>query len=260
VVVEEIQDYDILLNLLGDIHARSGQFDPNPVGMSTASKYTQGTKNLLIPPKELGTHVIFNPPQLFYEYLEANNVKDGLISFLPNNVTGVKIPIFSNLFGECAPGANFPLFLLSGLEIDITLNEHAFFVPVFDANVQDIVGATFSNSEHEYQTIIKQEMDAQKKLIQLIRQKNESSSIDKKFVAQRDKLVLGGGKTMNILQRSAGVSRETVEEKSVDCEQDCVFKCLSLALFKVDTRATDLKQGIVDWANDNILATIVSLF
>jgi hypothetical protein len=90
-------------------------------------------------------------------------VNEGMLSFKQLNSFVIKIPINSFIFGRhLTKKQHFkdldqnlvPLFLYSCLRIDVELNEFAFFVPIFNARIQDLTNASVNDTEYSLSKLV----------------------------------------------------------------------------------------------------------
>ena len=61
---------------------------------------SQDTKGILIPPKNLGTNIIFNPYQTSFDYMHCRKINNGKLSFRTDNTRLFQIKINSHVFGR----------------------------------------------------------------------------------------------------------------------------------------------------------------
>ena len=94
--LEEIPYYNEIVNLLNDIYYKNNMFANNVIAPNPLQ---EGTKDILIPPKERGNNILFNPPQLGFSYVDNIFIKNGFIDFTSTNKRTFSIPIFSYIFG-----------------------------------------------------------------------------------------------------------------------------------------------------------------
>jgi len=76
-----------------------------------------------------------------------------------------------------------PMFLYSCMQINIELNEYAFFVPLFRASAQDLTDMSIDDEQYEYKRMIKEQKDLIKSTIEKMKLKNRVfSSLPKSYI------------------------------------------------------------------------------
>ncbi len=137
-ILEEIDDYHILANLLTDIHY-------NPTKQNSLTDITRPltvtSKEVLIAPETFGTNAIFNPFVRTDSYIESYNISNGMVDMTQLNYKEFSFKPISFLF-RSAENKLLNLATFPDLELEITLNRYAFFVPVFNASIGDLSGFT----------------------------------------------------------------------------------------------------------------------
>lgn len=150
-VIEDIVDYHLIFSILNDVHYNSRIYKPYDLVNDFHRKnekvdddpFIAGSRTVLIPPYYLGSSTVFNPKALQGE--EWIGLNGGQLFTQHLNYKILNIPIYSFIFGRCfdkeiiLPDAILdktqknivPMFLFRSLEIQIELNEFAFFVPSF---------------------------------------------------------------------------------------------------------------------------------
>lgn len=147
-IIEEIHNYDMLLAFLND-----KEYNLNTYADNNNSYYgVMGGKEILLHPQVYGTDSIFNPEQVITEdYEHSTIVTDGMIDIRSNSMSTFRINLFSYIFNnrtEESINKLIPMNVFRDLKLTITLNEHCFFVPVFDAMVNDLVNGSYKNNQY----------------------------------------------------------------------------------------------------------------
>lgn len=232
VVIEKINNYNIITNFINDITYKSYRYHNNYQNSKYDLCYT--TKEDVIQPIEYGTHLIYNPPQFEFDYTSCRNIVDGKLNFEPQNKQRYVIPIFSYLFGNSTQ-QDFKLVPLSlfsrGLEVEIEFNENAFFVPVFNAKLSDIVNASINNDDYVIYRACLKELEHLKKITdQLI-----------------SKPITYANKNKNFTKNKTTVSKETHDVITTTSVGNCLFEALSIELFNDLSKASELRYKIVNY-------------
>lgn len=144
-IIEHIQDYNVLLSLLNDINYKSNKYADNTDEFKNKREelqpLTYGTQEFLLHPRIYGTEFIFNNQVVQTSYLNKHDIIDGRIDMRPKYQNVFKIPIFSYIFCNGPEKKNkfLDLSKFKGLQLRIELNEFAFFVPCFNASINELV-------------------------------------------------------------------------------------------------------------------------
>ena len=171
-VIENINDYHVLLSFLNDKEYKSDKYNKNIEHFKNENEevmpLTYGTREELLHPKVYGTEFIFNNSVVQSSFIKKHDIVDGLIDMRPKTTNVFEIPIFSYIFGNGPTRKNrlLPLKMFKGLQLFITLNEFAFFVPCFNATVNELLNVSdkddinyesYYNFMSDYNTIKKME-------------------------------------------------------------------------------------------------------
>jgi len=221
--IEEIKDYGEIANILNDFVFFSNNVDENRY-KEIENPLKVGTDELIIPPNFLGTHLTFNPPQNEFDYFKCREILNGKLSFIPTNELRIEIPLYSLVFGrkylqESNKVDTFPIFMFSDLELIIEVNTSAFFVPVFDAKIQDLVNTSILDDE--YQTI-KTMAQAQKRV-----KKASFKGKNADFISFHPK---------------SYTNEYNTKIKGVFETNDCLFDSFSILIGDDTSRSTDLRK------------------
>jgi cell division protein FtsB len=228
VELENIKNYDIILSVLNDINYLNNKYNMNK---GAPSPYSMSSREDLIHPKEYGTHIIFNPPQTSFDYMDCAEVNGGVLDFKPVNKKTFEFNIFSYIFGNCTKEIKLiPLFLFRrGLVIDIDLNEHCFFVPVFNAKIQDLINANINNVEYSvYRNFLSELKNA------------------KNFA----KTLVVNQTPMELESMSNQVNKQLARINTLG-NGNCLFEALSLGLYNDLSKATELRIQIVNFMKEH---------
>ena len=223
-ILEQITDYDVIVNLLNDITYKENKYNKNT---DIKSPLLQGTQEIIIPPKKCGTHYLFNPTQLTQNYLNCDYINDGLLEFAPKNYYVFHLKLFSTIFGKSPRKSKLvPLFLFDNLELTIEINPHSFFVPIFDAKIQDLTNANVNNDEYdlyrEYIASIKEN-----KLMEEYLTENPSMK--------------------TFIQKSIQPTKLNSDIINTFGEGDCLFEALSLCFYKDLLNTILVRKTITDY-------------
>ena len=139
-ILEDIEDYNIITNFLFDMEY--SRQEKNVIS-ELQKPLTVSSKEELICPKMPGTHSIFNPFIHNYPYIECREIKNGQVYMDEVNYKEFSVRLFSFIFNNPQEKL-LNLETFPNLELEITLNKYAFFVPVFNATVSDLVGISSS--------------------------------------------------------------------------------------------------------------------
>lgn len=240
-LIEEIFDYALIENIENDINYMSNFY--NPEGNLLLNQITLGTKNLLIPPETLGTNTIFNPYQNTYDYLQCNQINNGKLSYKTQNSKLFQIRINSHVLGrhhtkkqvgiENLDQNLVPLFLYTCLQINIELNEFAFFVPVFNARIQDLTNVSINDNEYEFSRLLSEQNLELKKVISKLKMKN--------------KIFVNYPRTISNIKNSK-LRINIYNEKS---KSKNLFECFSFYLIKSDQYVESIKETIIKFIQED---------
>jgi hypothetical protein len=224
-VIEEIQDYDIINSFIDDIDGKNKK--------KLEKDLEVGTHNDIIPAATAVSHFLFNPTQLSTDLLEDySTVYKGCLSLIKNNVKRYSILIRSFVFNT--DDKYLPLFLFSqGLKIKIELNENAFFVPVFNGSLQDLINANLDADEYDIYRAALKEISLGVNIIKKLE--------DKPYVTY-------------VTEDSAfpilGVDDYIILTPFIS-DDNCLFHCLAHFLFKNSSYYTMVKEKVIRYMNDN---------
>lgn len=167
-ILEEINDYDEIANLRSDISIKDFKI-MNKSYVDAIDNFTsstiinplyKSTQEYLIPPEKLGNDTIFNPekPPIINDRII---ITDGKIDYTPKNVITIQFRLLSDIFGVFSKNEFTPLFLFNkSLYIEIEFNPYAFFVPVFDTSVQDLIRYYIDNPRVAINKMVNKELKA----------------------------------------------------------------------------------------------------
>lgn len=147
-ILENINDYNVLMSLLNDITYKQGtyfdNYEPAKRKKEDDMPLTYGTREELLHPRIYGTEFIFNNQIVQTSYLKKHEIIDGKIDLRPKTQQIYRIPLMSFLFcnGPDRKGRLLDLGQFRGLQLIIELNEFAFFVPCFNATISELVGVS----------------------------------------------------------------------------------------------------------------------
>lgn len=135
-------------------------------------KYLQrNAGGLLLSPEEIGTNLIFNPPNNFKSYLQVGKITNGKIDFTQTNVLNVEIPIKLYKFGNFTtsndmlkPDNLVDLREYDNITLAIEMNPEAFFVPIFNATIHDLVNVAVDGSWYSENRKLRDQLENLKKL------------------------------------------------------------------------------------------------
>jgi hypothetical protein len=104
----------------------------------------KGTKNKLIPPKMYGNNSVFNPTNRYISYLDCEKISNGKIDFGYSNKVDFEFPLrcdfFRNLSNKDIGNGDFRMYS-KGLDVRIEFNDMAFFAPIFNSRIEDMINA-----------------------------------------------------------------------------------------------------------------------
>lgn len=230
IVIERINNYNIVTNFINDLTYKTHKYHNN----FTNHKYDLcvSTKEDIIQPIDYGTHIIYNPPQFNFDYTSCKHIVNGELNFEPQNTHRFAIPIFSYLFGN-ATQTDFKLVPLDlfkrGLEIEIEFNENAFFVPVFNAKISDIVNASINNDDYIiYRTCLK-ELEELKKIGDKLIESPVTYSSNK-----------------DIKNKSSLNINNTIVVETIGMG-NCLFEAVALGLFNDMSQASKLRREATEY-------------
>ena len=141
VLIEEINDYNILVNLISDIE-NPKKYNNNFT--RKVPKYSYTTMESLLAPIDIDKKNDIFMFDYSNQYDMLNNIgttKNGLLDLTIPNSRLFEIKLYSKLFGigyKKDTTNVFPMFLFQGLEIIIRLNDYCFFVPIFNSTRVEI--------------------------------------------------------------------------------------------------------------------------
>ena len=171
-IIENINDYHVLLSFLNDKEYKTNKYNKNMDHFKNENEevmpLTYGTREQLLHPKVYGTEFIFNNSVVMSSFIKKHDIVDGLIDMRPKTSDVFEIPIFSYIFGNGPNKKEYllPLKMFKGLQLYITLNEFAFFVPCFNATINELLNISdkddiryesYYNFMSDYNTIKKME-------------------------------------------------------------------------------------------------------
>jgi hypothetical protein len=206
---------------------------------------TQGTRNILIPPENLGTNTIFNPYQSSYDFMTCNQINNGKLSFKTQNSKLIQVRINSHVFGrhhtkrqkgfENLDENLTPMFLFTCLQINVELNNMAFFVPVFNARIQDLTNVSINDSEYEFSRLINEQNTEISKLI-------SNLTFKKKHFVKRPRT-----NTTNVNVNF----KLTCEKLYKPDTRRCLFSSISMYLFGTTSMQEELEQKSLEFMRSN---------
>lgn len=147
-ILEQIDDYYLLMSLLNDIEYKTNKYADNIDYIKHKKEeefpLTYGTRELLLHPRVYGTEFIFNNQVIQTNFLKKHEIIEGKIDLRPKTQETIIIPIFSYIFcnGPQRKTKMLDLGKFRGLQLRIELNEYAFFVPCFNATINEIVNVS----------------------------------------------------------------------------------------------------------------------
>ena len=218
-VLEEITDFDILQNFENDLYNLDNE-DLNQ------NQLKIGTLNTLIPAASNMSHYLFNPQQIHTKFDKVTDINNGRLSYIKSNRKRFEINLSGFIFSTTTliPMYIFPL----GLKIQIELNEHAFFVPVFNASLQDLVSASLNNSEYTIYRYLIKEINEARKIKKIIENNPVKIQSDQFILDKKD------WKAINICGSG-----------------NCLYEVASYYFYKTASEAESLKEKIHKLLKEN---------
>tara|TARA_B110000046_G_scaffold111608_1_gene118814 strand:+ start:3475 stop:7725 length:4251 start_codon:yes stop_codon:yes gene_type:complete len=137
--------------------------DFNEIKNNNSNFLEKGISKDTLSALEYGTDLIFNPPNSFTKYNDINRIINGKLNYSSSNISDYEIVIklhsFGNLFVKNSTKKQLnDLRGSNKIKLLIKINKDAYFVPVFNARIHDLVNTAIDGTRYLNYRKLKQQL------------------------------------------------------------------------------------------------------